>query len=121
MSTAQFTVAVLVIFLFVSSSTMMANQYVIQGLFGNIYIFTIMTLAFFLHAFTHIGQSVILRFITPGAFTSLIVIIPYSLVLYRSLLINEVITWEVIFVCLPFCLLLIPIALLAHLIGKKAV
>jgi hypothetical protein len=121
MSTAQFSVAVLVIFLFVSSSTIMANQYVIQGLLGNIYIFEIITLTFFLHAFTHIGQSVILRSITPGVFTALIVIIPYSLVLYHSLLVNEVITWEVIFVCLPFCLLIIPTALLAHWIGKKAV
>ena len=121
MSTAHFAVAVLVIFLFVSSSTVMANQYVIQGLLGNIYIFTIITLVFFLHAFTHIAQSVILRSITPGVFTSLIVIIPYSLVLYRSLLVNEVITWEIIFICLPFCLLIIPIALLAHWIGKKLV
>lgn len=121
MSTAQFAVAVLVIFLFVSSSTVMANQYVIQGLLGNIHIFTIITLTFFLHAFTHIGQSIILRSITPGVITSLIVIIPYSIVLYRSLLVNEVITWEVIFVCLPFCLLIIPIALLAHWIGKKVV
>lgn len=120
MSTAQFAVAVLVIFLFVSSSTVMANQYVIQGVLGNIYIFTIITLAFFLHAFTHIGQSFILRSVTPGAFTSLIVIIPYSLFLYRSLLVNEVITWEIIFLCLPFCLLIIPVALLAHWIGKKS-
>ncbi|MCC3357082.1 HXXEE domain-containing protein [Bacillus sp. REN16] len=112
MSTAQFAVAVLIIFLFVSSSTVMANQYVIQGLLGNIYIFTIITLVFFLHAFTHIGQSIILRSVTPGAFTSLIVIIPYSLVLYRSLLVNEIITWKTIFLSLPYCLLIIPIVLL---------
>ncbi|MEH7226101.1 HXXEE domain-containing protein [Bacillus sp. JJ1566] len=121
MSTAQFAVAVLILFLFVSSSTVMANQYVIQGLLGNIYIFTIITLVFFLHAFTHIAQSIILRSLTPGALTSLIVIIPYSLVLYRSLLLNEVITWKIIFLCLPFCLLIIPVALLAHWIGKKVV
>ncbi|WP_316571763.1 HXXEE domain-containing protein [Neobacillus sp. YIM B06451] len=119
MSTAQFAVAVFVIFVFVSGSTVMANQYIIQGLFGNIYIFTIITLTFFLHAFTHLGQSLILRSITPGAITSLIVIIPYSVVLYRSLLVNDVITWEVIFVSLPLCLLVVPVALLAHWIGKK--
>lgn len=121
MSTAQFAVAVLVIFLFVSISTFLANQYVIQGLFGDVYIFTVVTLVFFLHAFTHIGQSIILRSITPGVITSLLVIIPYSIVLYRSLFENEVITWEVILVCLPFCLLIIPVALLAHWIGKKVV
>ena len=63
----------------------------------------------------------IFRSITPGAITSLIIIIPYSLVLYRSLLISEVITWEMIFLCLPFCLLIIPGVLLAHWIGKKVV
>ncbi|MGE7931608.1 HXXEE domain-containing protein [Viridibacillus arvi] len=78
-------------------------------------------MGFFLHAFTHIGQSVILRSITPGVFTSLIVIIPYSIILYRSLLVNKVFTWEIIFVCLPFCLLIIPFALLAHWVGKKVV
>ena len=121
MSTAQFAVAVLVIFLFVSSSTFMANQFVIQGSLANIYIFTIITLGFFLHSFTHIGQSIFLRSITPGSFTSMIIIIPYSLVLYHSLLLNEVLTWKIIFVCLPFVLLIIPIALLAHWIGKKVV
>ncbi|MBB4825044.1 hypothetical protein HNO89_002270 [Sporosarcina luteola] len=121
MSTAQFAVAVLVIFAFVSSSTVMANQYMIQGFLGNIYFFTAVTLVFFLHAFTHIGQSIILRSVTPGAVTSVIVIIPYSFVLYRSLLVNEVVTWKIIFLCLPFCLLLIPIVLLGHAIGKKVV
>ncbi len=121
MTTAQFAVAVLVIFLFVSSSTIMANQFVIQGSLANIYIFTIITLTFFLHSFTHIGQSIFLRSITPGSLTSMIIIIPYSLVLYNTLLLNEVLTWKIIFACLPFVLLIIPIALLAHWIGKKTV
>ena len=121
MSTAQFTVAVLVIFLFVSSSTIMANQYIIQGSLANIYLFIIITLTFFLHAFTHLGQAIFLRSITPGSLTSMIIIIPYSLVLYNALLINEVLTWKIIIVCLPFVLLVIPVALLAHWIGKKVV
>ncbi|QTD39505.1 HXXEE domain-containing protein [Sporosarcina sp. Te-1] len=121
MSTAQFAVAVLVIFVFVSSATVMANQYMIQGFLGNIYFFTAVTLVFFLHAFTHIGQSIILRSVTPGAVTSLIVIIPYSVILYHSLLVNEVVTWKMLFICLPFCLLIIPLALLGHAIGKKVV
>lgn len=121
MSTAQFTVAVLVIFLFVGSSTFMANQYIIQGSLANIYPFTIITLTFFLHAFTHIGQSIFLRSITPGSLTSMTIIIPYSLALYNALLINEVLTWKVIFVCLPFVFLVIPLALLAHWIGRKVI
>ncbi len=119
MSTAQFAVAVVVIFFFVSSSTILANQYVNHRPLGTIYLFTIVTLTFFLHAFTHIGQSIVFRSITPGALTSIIIIIPYSLVLYNTLLTNEILTWKVIFVCLPFVLLLVPVALLAHWIGRK--
>ncbi|MGX9135057.1 HXXEE domain-containing protein [Rummeliibacillus sp. JY-2-4R] len=121
MTTAQFAVAVLVIFLFVSSSTIMANQFVVQGSLANIYIFTIVTLTFFLHAFTHIGQAIFLRSITPGSLSSMIMIIPYSLVLYNTLLFYKVLTWKIIIGCLPFVLLIIPIALLSHWIGKKAV
>ncbi len=47
MSTAQFAVAVLFIFLFVSLSTIMANQYLINGIAINIYFFTAITLVFF--------------------------------------------------------------------------
>jgi len=121
MSTAQFAVAVLVIFLFVSSSTFMAHQFVNQESLVYLYPFIIFTLTFFLHAFTHIGQSIYLRSITPGTFTSAIIIIPYSFVLYKTLLINGIITWKVVLICLPFVLLLIPIALIAHWIGKKVI
>ncbi|MFJ7733549.1 HXXEE domain-containing protein [Lysinibacillus sp. NPDC097231] len=121
MSTVQFAVAVVVIFMFVSSSTFIASQYVNQGPFGDIYFFTIVTLVYFLHAFTHLAQAVFFRSITPGAFTSLIIVIPYSLILYYSLLVQNVITWNIIFVCLPFCLLIIPVVLLAHWIGRKVI
>ena len=60
MTTAQFAVAVLVIFLFVSGSTIMANQYLFKGSFVYIYPFIMVTLIFFLHAFTHIAQSIFL-------------------------------------------------------------
>jgi Protein of unknown function with HXXEE motif len=121
MSTAQFSVAVLVVFMFVSSSTIMANQYINERPFGNIAYFVVVTLVFFLHAFTHIGQSIFLRTYTPGAFTSLVLLIPYGIILYRTLLINEIVTWHFIFVCLPFVLLVIPVLLLAHWIGKKVI
>lgn len=119
MTTAQFAVAVLVIFLVVSGATIMANQYLINGSIIYMYPFVIATLVFFLHAFTHIAQSVFLGSITPGAITSVIVIIPYSVLLYHALLINEMITWKMIFISLPFGLLFVPIVLFAHWIGKK--
>jgi magnesium-transporting ATPase (P-type) len=78
MSTAQFSVAVFVIFIFVSSSTYMASQYINDGPLGNMYFFTIMLLIFFIHVFIHVGQSIILRSITPGVITSIVIIFPYN-------------------------------------------
>jgi len=121
MTTAQFSVAVLIIFLFVSSSTLMANQYLHEKPFGNIAFFVIVTLTFFLHAFMHIGQSLFLRMYTPGVFTSIVLLIPYSLLLFVTLLRNEIITWKLIFICVPFILLLIPVLFVAHSIGKKVI
>ncbi|MFC7685853.1 HXXEE domain-containing protein [Ureibacillus sp. GCM10028918] len=121
MSTAQFSVAVLIIFLFVSSSTIMANQYLHEKPFGSIAFFAVVTLTFFLHAFMHIGQSIFLRTYTPGSFTSVILLIPYSLLLYGTLLKYDIITWKLIFICLPFILLLVPVLLIAHSIGKKII
>ncbi|SOB91975.1 uncharacterized protein with HXXEE motif [Ureibacillus xyleni] len=121
MSTAQMTVAVLVIFLFVSSSSFFASQYINQGSFSNIYIFTVIILAFFVHVFTHIGQSILFRSLTPGIVSSIFIVLPYSIIMINSLIINEIITWQIIFICLPFMFLLLPIVIFAHWIGKKTI
>lgn len=121
MSTAQFSVAVFVIFVFVSSSTYMASQYINHGPFGNIYFFTVMMLIFFLHVFTHIGQSVFLRSITPGVITSIFLVLPYSMILFYSLFKHQVITWNTLFISIPFIFLTPPVILFAHWIGKKAI
>lgn len=120
-TTAQFAAAVVVIFLFVSSSAYMASQSLIGGPMGNIRIFIVLTLVFFLHLFTHVAQSVYFRTITPGAITSLVIVLPYSLVLYSSLFTNHIIKWSTVFTSLPFVLLIVPVVLFAHWVGKKAV
>ena len=102
MSTEQFSVAVFVIFIFVSSSTYMASQYINDGPLGNMYFFTIMLLIFFIHVFIHVGQSIILRSITPGVITSIVIIFPYSIIMFSSLFENQMITWNTIYVSLPF-------------------
>ncbi|MGG4267530.1 HXXEE domain-containing protein [Peribacillus simplex] len=121
MSTAQFSVSVLVIFLFVSSSTYMASQYVNHGSLSNIHLFTVFIMIFFLHVFTHIGQSIFFRSITPGVITSIVIVFPYCTVLLNSLFKSQVISWNTIFFSLPFVILIIPIILIAHWIGKKVV
>jgi len=121
MSTAQFAVAVFIIFIFVSSSTYMASQYINHGPFGNIYLFTVMILVMFLHVFTHVGQSVFLRSITPGVITSIFLVLPYTLIMFNSLFKHQIITWKTIYISTPFIFLIIPLALLAHWVGKKAI
>lgn len=119
MTTAQFSVAVLVIFLFVSTSTILASQYIVGGPFGNIYLFTVIQLVFFLHAFTHIGQSILLRSITPGVITSVIIIIPYCSFLFPALFEYGIISWQTIWISLPFLILIFPVLFFAHWVGKK--
>jgi hypothetical protein len=121
MSTAQFAVAVLVVFLFVSSSTYMANQYLQGGPLGNLQFFVVCTLVLFLHIFTHLGQAIYFRSITPGSITSLILLLPYSLALYHTLLEQGIITWSTILLCLPYVLLAVPVVLLAHKTGKTLI
>ncbi|GIN70271.1 membrane protein [Bacillus sp. J14TS2] len=121
MSTAQFSVAVFVIFLFVSSSTYMASQYINGGPLGNIYLFTIMILIIFLHIFTHIAQSIILKSITPGVITSIFIVLPYSIILFHSLFENKIITWNMMFFSTPFIILIFPVLLFAHWLGKKII
>ena len=121
MTTAQFAVAVLVIFAFVGGSTYLASQYVQGGPLGNIYVFVVCTSVFFIHLFTHLAQSVFFRSVTPGAITSLFVILPYCIVLYRALFAHGVADWGVVARCLPYTLLVIPVVLFAHWVGKKVI
>lgn len=121
MTTAQMSVAVLIIFLFVSSATFMASQYINNGPMANIYFFTVMIVIFFIHVFTHVGQSIFFRSITPGVVTSIILVFPYSLVTLKSLLSNQIIDWNTIILSLPFVLLILPVVLIAHWVGKKVV
>ncbi|MFX3623441.1 MAG: HXXEE domain-containing protein [Ectobacillus sp.] len=121
MSTAQLTAAVLFIFLIVSSATFMANQYFMKGPLGNIHFFTVLILTFFIHVFTHVGQSVYFKSVTPGVITSIFLVMPYSIVMLQSLLNAQLISWSTIMICLPFVLLMLPIVVFAHWIGKKVV
>ncbi|MFO1443367.1 HXXEE domain-containing protein [Bacillus sp. Bva_UNVM-123] len=121
MSTAQFSVAVLVIFVFVSSSTYLASQYINHGPFGNIYLFTVMISVFFLHVFTHVGQSVFLRSITPGVITSVLIVFPYTIILFNSLFKHQVITLNTLYISIPFIFLIFPVLFFAHWFGKKAI
>ncbi|WP_409300462.1 HXXEE domain-containing protein [Peribacillus sp. SCS-155] len=119
MTTAQMAAAVLLIFLIISSAALLANQYVNDKPLANIHVFTVIILTFFLHVFTHVGQSIFFRSVTPGVITSIFIVLPYSLITLYALLSVDIIDWKTILKCLPFVLLVVPIVLLAHWFGKK--
>ncbi|CAM3942524.1 HXXEE domain-containing protein [Cohnella lubricantis] len=119
MTTAQFAVAVLVVFLFVGSSAYLAYQSTSGGPLGTIRPFLVCNLLFFIHLFTHVAQSFYFRSVTPGAVTSVLVVLPYSLLLFRSLFDNRFVDWQMLFECLPFIVLALPVVLFAQWTGKK--
>ncbi|MEN1968904.1 HXXEE domain-containing protein [Lentibacillus sp. N15] len=80
----------------------MASQYITHGPFGDIHFFTIMIMIFFLHVFTHVGQSILLRSITPGVITSIVFVLPYSIILLHSLFKHQIINWNTIYTSMPF-------------------
>ncbi len=121
MTTAQMSVAVLIVFLFVSSSAFMASQYVKEGPFASIHYFTVVVLVFLIHVFTHIGQSILFKSITPGVITSIFLVLPYCVAMLDSLLAHRIIDWDLILICLPYVLLSLPIVLAAHFIGKRVI
>ncbi|WP_409348191.1 HXXEE domain-containing protein [Paenibacillus gyeongsangnamensis] len=99
----------------------MASQYITSGPPGNIHFFVVCTLIFFVHLFTHIGQAIFFRRLTPGALTSALLVLPYCLILYQQLFQNHIVTWGMIVISLPFAVLIVPVLLTAHWIGRNVV
>ncbi|MNI14410.1 hypothetical protein D3C73_676710 [compost metagenome] len=66
---------------------------------------------YFLHIFTHIGQSIYFRRYTPGVITSFLPVLPYSLYAYYRLFSDGVITSQDLTWSLIMMIILLPIAL----------
>ncbi|WP_433745840.1 HXXEE domain-containing protein [Falsibacillus pallidus] len=82
--TNQFSLVVYVEFVVISFSTILLYLEGFQGWYKWLYL-GLMSV-FVLHSLTHIGQAVLLKRYTPGVITSVILIIPYGVVFYRTLL-----------------------------------
>jgi len=61
---------------------------------------------FFLHSFTHIGQTILLKRYTPGVITSIMFILPYGVLFYYVLLENSTIMMRDIWISIPIGLVL---------------
>lgn len=112
-TSSQFAVAVLLEFtVFVPFTLMAAEQ-------GRFFIFLSFNTLFFLHVFTHVAQSLYLKMYTPGVVTAVLIVLPYSLLLFHRLLSEKLVTWGEILLSIPVGLLVVPLVLVGHELGKR--
>jgi len=114
-TSSQFAVAVLIEFLVFIPFTFVAAE---QGKF---FLFIAFNAIFLVHVFTHLGQSLYLKMYTPGVISAVIIVLPYTVYVFNRLLHEGLITWGELLLSLPVGLILIPIVLLGHEVGKRIV
>jgi len=116
--TAGFALAVLVEYIVILLFTIIAI-FVKQNYWSVIGILSIVTLLF-LHCFTHISQSIILKRYTPGVFTAIVLLIPFSLYFYYVDLTHQMINWRMIWISLPIgVVIFVLFNQLGFFLGKK--
>jgi hypothetical protein len=72
-----------------------------------------------IHVFTHFFQSLILRMYTPGVVTAIVVTLPYSVYLFYRLADMGILNWTVLSNSLVVGMILVPVVIFGHFIGKK--
>jgi hypothetical protein len=111
-TTAQFAAAVLLEFIVFLPITYVAAE---KGIY---YLFLSCNTIMFLHVFTHLGQSILLGRYTPGVITSVLVITPYSLVLFYRLLDQRIVSIGEVLWSIPAGLLVVPLVMSGFRLGK---
>lgn len=114
-TSSQFAVAVGIEFILFIPITFFAAEY------HQFLIFIGVNSILFLHVFTHVGQSLYIKMVTPGVITSIFIVLPYSAYLFYRLLNEGLIDWNLILLSIPIGLLIIPVVLVGHFIGKRIV
>ena len=113
MNTLNFATDVFWVFVIIVAVTLLAVFFSFQLL----YLATLHV--FFLHVFTHVGQSILLKRYTPGVITAVVLVLPYSLYAYYRLHAEHMLTSYDMGISLLLTLLLLPIALFLVLRGRK--
>jgi hypothetical protein len=112
-TSSQFTVAVaLELIIFIPTTILAAD-------FHSYLLFIGFNAVLLIHVFTHLFQSLILRMYTPGVVTAIVVTLPYTLYLFYRLADVGILNWAVFTKSLDVGILLLPIVIFGHLIGKR--
>lgn len=109
----QFSSPICLIFVLTSLASFLA---VVHHQYG---FFILASGMFFLHGFMHIGQAILLRKYIPAVITSILVVIPYGLVLFRWLIAEGIVNVSGLpLYAILAVLLIIPFTLLMHIVGE---
>ena len=111
-STIELVLPISLIFGMTFVSSFLAVEYNAYGFF------LLASGAFFLHGFMHVGQAIVLRRYIPAVFSSVLIVIPYGLVLYQRLTEEGIVDMQgllIYFLCAVT--LVIPFILIMHKAG----
>lgn len=111
MTAGQFTMAVCVLFLAVSVLLIISVTTELYFLFLGA------NIALALNIFTHPIQALFLRRYVPGLWTSIVLILPYNLILFNVLYQEDMLSTSMIILSLFVFTLFIPLLLLSHKIA----
>jgi len=112
-STIEFAVPISLIFGLASLSSYLAVEYEAYGFF------LLASGSFFLHGFMHLGQAIVLRRYVPAVISSLLIVIPYGLVLYWRLVTEGIVHTPGLLIYFPLAVVLIvPFILVMHQVGE---
>lgn len=111
-SAGEFALSVGLIFALVSLSAFLALEA------GQYAFFLLASGGFFLHGFMHVGQAVLLRRYVPAVITSLVIAIPYGLVLFPRLIQQGVVSLSGLLVYFLLAVVLLgPFIFVIHFVG----
>lgn len=74
-----------------------------------------------IHVITHIFQSILFRKYTPGVISAGFVTLPYTVYLFHRLVEAGILNWGLFNNSLDIGVLLVPLVILGHLIGKRII
>jgi hypothetical protein len=117
LTSKQFAIAVGFILIFVLLGTFLGAHSIKNG--ETPMGFLLLNIVFFVHVFTHIGQAIVIRGYTPGVITAALLVLPYSSYAFYGLFRTGLVDWNTVFTSAPFGLLIIPIVLIGHTLGRK--
>ncbi|MDA8353007.1 MAG: HXXEE domain-containing protein [Firmicutes bacterium] len=117
MNTSQFAIAVTCVVIVAALATLSAFFSIREGALSLFFISSFNIV--FLHCFTHLGHTLILKKYTPGVWTAGLLLIPISIYMYQWMFQHALVTGSQLFISLIWGLLAIPIVYIAHEIGLR--